>query len=192
MAIPNVKVQRKLFSVAEYDQMVRAGVLGEDDHVELIEGEIVEMSPIGAAHAGYVARLNRILASQVAGQALVFVQNPLRLARSEPEPDLALLRPRADDYIGSLPEAADVLLLIEVADTSADYDRHFKLPLYASAGIAETWLVDLNRRLVEVYRQPGETGYAEKRTRRADDQLAVAALPGVRLTVSDIFEGTAG
>lgn len=188
MAAANaVQVQRRMITVEEYEQMVRAGVFHEDDRLELIEGDIVQMSPIGAAHAGVVARLNRLLASRVAGRALVFVQNPIRLARSEPEPDLALLRPRSDDYVRSLPEAADILLLVEVAETSADYDRHVKLPMYAQAGIPEAWLLDLTRRVVEVYRQPSEAGYGEKHTYGPNARVTLQELSGIELSLSEIF-----
>lgn len=192
MAVNIAQVARRLITIAEYEQMIKAGVFDEDDRIELIEGDIVKMSPIGAAHAGFVKRLNRLLSNRVAGQAIVAVQDPIRLARSEPEPDLALLRPRADDYIRSLPEAADVLLIIEVADTSTEYDRLVKLPVYAAAGIPETWLLDLNRRLIEVYRQPGEAGYAEKRTLRSQAPLTLAALPGLALDFDEIFTAADG
>jgi Uma2 family endonuclease len=187
MVVNVVQVERRLITVDEYEQMVKAGVFREDDRLELIEGDLVKMSPIGAAHAGYVKRLNRLLSQQVSGNALIAIQDPVRLIRSEPEPDIALLRPRADDYIDSLPQAADIVLVVEVADTSVDYDRQVKLPLYAAAGITEAWLLDLNRRVVEVHRQPGEAGYAEKRTLRAGDQLTNAALPGFALGLNELF-----
>ena len=129
MVVNVVQVERRLITVDEYEQMVKAGVFREDDRLELIEGDLVKMSPIGAAHAGYVKRLNRLLSQQVSGKALIAIQDPVRLIRSEPEPDIALLRPRADDYIDSLPQAADIVLVVEVADTSVDYDRQVKLPL---------------------------------------------------------------
>src|ERR671938_544657 len=140
----SVQVAKRCFSVDEYYRMGEAGILTEDDRVELIEGEIIEMSPIGSRHAACVNRLNTLLGRHLRQTAIVSVQNPIRLdAYSEPEPDVALLRPRADYYESGHPTPADALLIVEVADTSADYDRIIKLPLYAKAGIPEAWLVDL-------------------------------------------------
>lgn len=187
MAIQTVQVQRKLFTVDEYEQMIRAGVLGEDDRVELIEGEIVKMSPIGSAHVAHVNRLTHLLVQRVADQAQVSVQNPIRLPRSEPQPDLTLLRPRADFYVRALPLPADVLLLIEVSDTTAAYDRAVKVPLYARGGIPETWLIDLAEGVVEVYREPAAAGYRRKQTYGAGEELAPEALPHLRLAVADII-----
>lgn len=187
MAIHTVQVERKLFTVSEYEQMIRAGVLAEDARLELIEGELITMSPIGAAHAGFVKRLNRLLSARVGTQAIVAVQDPIRLEHSEPQPDLALLRPRQDDYINSLPEAGDVLLIIEVADTSVEYDRSVKLPLYARAGVPEAWLLDLNRRVIEVHRQPSEAGYDEKRTLGPGEHIAVPGIASVALGVDDVL-----
>ena len=134
---------RRKFSTKEYHEIARAGILGEDDRVELIEGEIVEMAPIGSRHASTVARLNKYLSERFANQALVWVQNPMRLNEfSEPQPDVALLRPRSDFYASAHPSPEDILLVIEVAETSVDYDRNVKAPLYASAGVRELWLVD--------------------------------------------------
>jgi Uma2 family endonuclease len=135
-----VQIQRRLFSVHEYHQMLQAGVLGEDDRLELIEGEIVQLSPINSRHAACVNRLNALFTSRLTGRAVVSVQNPIRLdTHSEPQPDLALLKPRPDFYAASHPNPEDVLLVVEVADTSADYDRGVKLALYARVGIAEVW-----------------------------------------------------
>ena len=179
--------ERRRFTVQEYDQMVKAGVFGEDDRLELIEGEVVAMSPINSHHAGRVNRLNKLLTRRLGDRVLVSVQNPVELPHSEPQPDLALLRPRADDYAKSHPKPKDVLLLIEVADTSADYDRTVKIRLYARAGIPEVWLVDLTEKQVEVYRKPGASGYKEKRTLSGREALSPAALAGVTLTVADML-----
>src|SRR5688500_8164381 len=124
---------RRRFTVDEYYQMALAGILTEDDRVELIDGEIVEMSPIGDRRVASVNRCNRSFSRAVGDRALVSIQNPIDLdPYNEPESDVALLRPRADDYAGGKPQPADVLLLIEVADTSVDYDRKTKLPHYAA------------------------------------------------------------
>jgi Uma2 family endonuclease len=130
-----VQVQRRLFTVEEYHRMAEAGILSEDDRVELIEGELVTMSPIGSRHAACVARLTALL-FPVGGRGILWVQNPIRLgARSEPQPDVALLRYRPDFYASAHPGPEDVLLVVEVAETSADADRSLKIPLYARYGI---------------------------------------------------------
>ncbi len=134
MQAPTLQIQRRLFTVQEYEQMIRAGLFGEDDRLELIEGEVIAMSPISPGHAGRVNRLNKLFTRRVGERALISVQNPVRLVHSEPQPDLALLRPRADDYAEGHPQPEDVLLIVEVADTSADYDRTVRVPLYGRAG----------------------------------------------------------
>lgn len=156
----SVTIPKPLFTVAEYYQMAEAGILAPEDRVELIEGEIIAMSPIGSRHAGCVNRLTQLFSEKVSGLAIVSVQNPIRLSDStEPEPDLALLRPRADFYAQAHPQPADVLLVVEVADHSLAYDRAIKVPLYARAGIPETWVIDLDTETVFVYQQPGAPGY---------------------------------
>ena len=167
---------RHLFDVDDYYRMAEAGILSREDRVELIEGEIVDMAPIGSAHAGTVNRLARLAAKAMAeGSVLVSMQNPLRLdAHSEPQPDLMLLRPRADDYRDSHPTPADVLLLVEVADSTLAYDRGPKLALYARHGVPEVWIVDLGGRVVEICRQPGPDGYAERQ--RVVNGIAAPAL----------------
>src|SRR6266496_1101040 len=130
------KPTRRQFTVAEYYRMGKAGILTEDDRVELIEGEIIQVPPIGVPHASHVDRLLRLFASTLLAVAHISVQNPLRLSvRSEPVPDLMLLRLRPDLYSGAGPTAADVLLLVEVSDTTLSYDLQIKLPLYARHGV---------------------------------------------------------
>jgi Uma2 family endonuclease len=179
---------KRLFTVEEYYQMARSGILSEDDRVELIEGEILEMSPIGSRHAACVRRLNQIFSARIGTRAIVSVQNPIHLSkRSEPQPDLALLQPRDDFYERAHPEPEDVLLIVEVAETSADFDRETKAPLYAQAGIPEPWLVDLSEDYIEVFRQPSAKGYAEVRQVRRGQVLCPQALPGLELAVADIL-----
>jgi Uma2 family endonuclease len=176
------------FTVAEYHRMAAAGILGEDSRVELIRGQIVDLAPIGAPHLGMVNRLTRLLPGVLSGRGMLSVQNPVRLDDgSEPEPDIAVLRPRADDYATATPCPSDVLLLIEVADTSLDDDRLIKVPLYAESGIAECWVVNLVDRVVEVYRQPANGRYAEVRRVGPGEILDIARLPGVALPVVDLF-----
>src|SRR3989442_10862607 len=151
----DVEGVRRRFTVDEYHQMARAGILNEDDRVELIRGEIVHKMVIGSRHAACVARLNELLVARLRGRAILWPQNPLTiLPDSEPEPDIILLRHRADFYAGELPGPDDVALLVEVADTSLRYDRHVKGPLYAEAGVQDYWIVDLTGGAVEVHREP--------------------------------------
>ena len=183
-----VQVPKRLFTVDEYYRMAEAGLFSEDDRLELIEGEVVEMSPIGSRHAACVDRLNRLFSTRVEGRAIVRVQSPIRLGRySEPQPDLALLQPRDDFYAQAHPEPEDVLLVVEVAETSAAYDREVKVPLYARSGIPEVWLVDLEAGQVEVYREPTPKGYREVERVGPGQPLAPQALPDRELAVEAII-----
>jgi len=176
------------FTVEQYHRMGEAGVFDEDDRVELLRGEIVRMTPIGSKHAGHVDRLNSLLHEQIGRKATLRVQNPVRLGEySEPEPDVALLRPRDDFYVSEHPGPEDVQLLIEVADTSIDYDREDKIPVYARHGIPMVWLVDLAEECVEIYRSPAEGAYADTRTATDDESLQVESLPTLDLTPNEIF-----
>ena len=156
----SVEVVKRHFTIEEYYRIAAAGVLREDDRVELIEGEILQLNPIGPLHAGTVNHLVGLLARAVGRLAVVSVQNPLHTdVFGEPQPDLMLLRFRDDDYYGKTPTSDDVLLLVEVADSSLRVDRSVKLPLYAKHGIPEVWIVNLVDKLVEVCRDPGPDGY---------------------------------
>jgi Uma2 family endonuclease len=159
--------------------MAEAGILGPDDRVELIDGEIIDLAPIGSPHAGSVNILVEAFAAMAAaGRLVLSVQNPLCLdAFNEPQPDLMLLRPREDRYRQSHPTAADVLLLVEVAESSLAYDRGTKLPLYARHGIPEVWIVDLAGRAVEVHAAPRDERFTAERRHEAGG-LAPACLPG--------------
>lgn len=155
------QVDRRRFTVRDYYQMIDTGILADGERVELIDGEIFRMSPINAKHAGCVNRTNAVLREQIPeGDAVIAVQNPLRLGEdTEPQPDIAVLRPRADYYSAMHPTARDVLLLVEVADSSITYDRNVKLPLFARAGIPEAWLADINGHGLERHTEPTEKGY---------------------------------
>ena len=143
--------------------MGEAGILGAADRVELIDGEIIDMSPIGALHAAIVARLASYFSQRLGGAAVVWCQNPVRLDDiSEPEPDIVILRPRADFYMTAHPGPTDVLLVIEVSDTSLAYDLGTKVPLYARHGIPETWVIDAATRRTRVFRQPIGWGEASR------------------------------
>lgn len=180
---------RHRVSVGDYHRMAEAGIFGEDDRVELIDGEIVDMAPIGSRHASVVTQLNRMLSLAVGSRAIVKVQDPLHLdARSEPQPDLMLLKPRHDFYAAAHPEASDVLLLVEVGDATARFDREIKLPLYARHGIAEVWLLDLETRQIEVCRAPraASDDYAE-RTATSAGPIAPRLLPECQVEVGTLF-----
>ena len=141
-----VQVLRRRFTVDEYHRMGQVGILGEDDRVELLEGEIVEMAPIGSRHQATVDRLTRLFSGRMADAVLVRVQGPVRLAEdSEPQPDVTLLRLRDDFYATAHPGPEDVILLVEVSDSSIEYDREVKLPHYARQVIPEVWIVDLDK-----------------------------------------------
>ncbi len=179
----------RLFTVDEYYAMAQAGILGEDDRVELIAGEIVVMSPIGSRHAGCVKALAGLLFRAAGRQAVISVQDPLRLEESaEPLPDLAVLAWRADSYRGRHPEPKDTHLVVEVADSSLDFDREVKLPLYARHGVPEVWVVDLQASCVETYRSPGPDGYAESSTHSGSDRLTVPGLD-LEIEASEIVPG---
>ncbi|MFZ1425267.1 MAG: Uma2 family endonuclease [Geminicoccaceae bacterium] len=179
---------RRRFDVDAYYRMAEAGILAAQDRVELIDGEIIEMAPIGSAHGGMTTRLTRLVAQALAeGRVLVSVQGSLRLdAHNEPQPDLMLLRPRADDYMTSHPTPADVLLLVEVADSSLAYDRGPKLALYARHGVPEVWIVDLRGRTIDVCRQPGPGGYTERQA-VASGNLTPTLVPTLRIDVPTLF-----
>jgi Uma2 family endonuclease len=184
----SVQIEKWVFTVDEYHRMSEAGILAETDRVELIEGEIVKMSPIGKYHAACVKRLNSVLNRRVGDYAIVSVQDPIRLDDySEPEPDLALLKPRDDFYAQDLPTVEDVLLIIEVADTSVEYDRNVKLPLYAKAGIPETWLANIREDRIEAYSQPVNGVYSIVRIINRGEALSPEALPNLVLTAEEIF-----
>jgi Uma2 family endonuclease len=183
-----VHLTRRRFTVSEYHQMAEAGILGEDDRVELIDGEVTEMTPIGPRHSACVARLTKHLNRIFGDDAVVWPQNPVDVNEySEPQPDIVLLRPRPDFYASSHPTSGDVFLIVEVADPSFESDRRIKVPLYARSGILEVWLVDVNQETVTVYREPVPDGYATVRVARRSEPLALAAFPDRALEVADIL-----
>jgi Uma2 family endonuclease len=183
-----VSLTRRRFTVSEYDRMAKAGILTEDDRVELIDGEIVEMAPIGERHAGTVNRTNNLFGRSFGDQAITAVQNPVRLSdHSEPQPDVALLRRRPDFYRSAHPTPADVLLLVEVAESSAAADRQVKIPLYARSGIPEVWLVDPDQATIAAYREPSASGYGTVLMVRRGEQLAPLAFPDRPVAAADIL-----
>ena len=181
-------VARRLLTTADYHAMIAAGILGEDDRVELLAGEIFEAASIGSAHAGCVMRLTQWFSAHLRERALVNVQNPVELSSvSEPEPDLTLLVPRETYYSDRNPAPEDVLLLIEVADSSYDYDRNLKLPLYAKAGIREVWIVALQEGVVYRFREPVGREYERVERLGHDALLSSGAFPDLELPAADLF-----
>jgi Uma2 family endonuclease len=183
-------VQRPRFrwTVDEYEKMIRHGILTENHNVELIRGEIVPKMSIGDLHASCLNRIVELFFDLAGKSATRSIQNPIRLADSEPEPDFALLVRRADFYAAGKPRPADVYLVVEVADASLAYDREVKAPVYAESGIAEYWIVNLVDRCLEVYRQPRADGtYADVRTLRPGDVISLALLAAVTVQVADLI-----
>lgn len=186
-ALAEPQITRHRLSVEDYHRMAAAGILHEDDRVELIEGEIIDMAPASSWHAGTVAWLTRLLHDAVGQSAIVSVQNPVRLDRySEPQPDLALLRPREDYYTRSHPGPGDVLLIVEVAQSSLAYDLKLKVPLYARHGIPEVWVWDVDTGTVHVCRNPEGGVYREIEPHTGACSLSPLLLPGISITVQPI------
>ena len=183
-----IALPRHRFTVDEYHRLAEVGLLSEDDRVELIDGEIIEMPPIGDNHSGHVNRFTRVFSRVFGDRALLHIQNPVRLGRyREPEPDVVLLRPRDDDYDSSKPVPDDVLLLVEVADSSLEYDRDTKAQLYAEAGIIEYWLVNLVDGVMMVYRDPHPEGYRSVQLVRHTDRIRLLSFPDIEFAVSEVL-----
>ena len=181
-------LQRRRFTADEYHRMAETGVLCRDDRVELLDGEIVEMTPIGSQHAACVDRLMVLLQRCVERRGILRVQGPIRLdAHSEAQPDLSVLKQRADFYASAHPRASDVICLVEVADASLKYDRDIKLRLYARAGIRESWLVDLQNERVDLFTDPTPDGYRASRQTRRGDRPTSQALPEASFLVDEFL-----
>ena len=182
--------RRLKLTVDDYRRMVEAGIVDERRRVELIDGEIIEMPPIGPRHLNLVNRLTRALVLAVGERAVVSVQNPVLLpAHSEPEPDLVLFDPGVESRGDVVPGAADALLVVEVADSTLRHDRDVKVPLYARHDVPEVWLVEVQARSLVRYRTPREGGYASRDVPRLAEPIAPAALPEVTLDLSHLFDG---
>jgi Uma2 family endonuclease len=188
-AAMRTEVTKKLFTVAEYYQMAEAGIIGPEDRVELIDGEIIQMSPIGDRHAGYVNRLIRLFVGAFGRRAVVSVQNPVQLNNyTEPQPDVVVLKPRSDDYAGKKVRAEDALLIVEVSDKTLRYDRSIKLPRYTTAGIPEVWIVNIGAGELFVYRGPSGKTYGEAQTLRAGEVVSPLAFQDVTFQVHEILQ----
>ena len=181
-------VSRHKLTVDDYYRLGEVGILGEDDRVELIAGEIIDMAPMGSRHAGIINKIARLLRGAGEDFTIIAVQNPIRLSNeSEPQPDVALLRPRADCYFDKHPEPSDVFLIIEVADTSLRYDREIKVPLYARHDISETWLVDIESRTVTVYSEPHNGAYQRVTNFDLTATISPRLLPDLTLDIAALF-----
>lgn len=184
----SVQLARRPFTAAEYHRLSDVGILTEDDRVELLNGEIIKIAPIGPRHAACVDRLAEHLQNRIGKISIVRVQNPIRLDDySEPEPDISILKRRSDYYARNHPSAADVLIAIEVADTTLESDRAVKLPSYARAGIPEVWLVDLNSDRIEVHTNPHADVYQEVKIVLRRQRVASAIIPQLKLKADDIL-----
>ncbi len=179
---------RMRITIDRYRKMVDSGVLTPSDRVELIEGEILGMAPIGTIHASVTGRLYKRIVLAVGNSAIVRAANPVDLGdASEPEPDLLLLKPRADDYVHAHPQTQDILLLVEVSDSSLTFDLGTKRTLYASFGVSEYWVVDVNSRRIFVYRDPARGAFQGVREYLTGDTVSPQALPNVTVAVADLF-----
>ncbi len=184
----SVVIQRHQFTVSDFARMVQTGILAAEERVELIDGEVREMSPIGSVHAAIVNRLNALLMSKLSGRAIVSVQNPVILNDfTEPQPDLVVLRLREDYYKDELPGPGDVLLIIEVSDKTLEYDRDEKLPRYARMSIPEVWLVDANSRQITQYANPSAAEYRQIASFGPGKEVRSIAIESLSVSTNDVF-----
>jgi Uma2 family endonuclease len=181
-------IPRRRFTVAEYERMIEIGMFKKEERIELVLGAIVQLEPKSPRHAAHTMRLNRTLHRLIHEAALIGVHTQIILNDdSEPEPDLVLLRPRPDFYGTARPMPADILLLVEIADTSYDYDRNLKIPLYARAGIRESWLINLPQHTIQQFTDPANGRYQKVRITHKGDSLTLKALPNLTLPVDQIL-----
>ena len=184
----SVQVVKRSFTVAEYRRMVEVGILSEEDRVELIDGEVFEISPIREPHAASVDVLNEIVRDRLGRSVIVRVQGPIQLDDfSEPQPDISILKRRDDFYRGGHPRPEDILLIIEVSDSTVDFDRKVKVPLYARAGIPETWVVNLPEERIEVYSDPVGGEYQTARSYTRGRKLQSHTLAALRVSVAKVL-----
>jgi Uma2 family endonuclease len=183
MALPR---PHRRFTVDEYERMAEIGILGEDERIELIGGEIVQMSPIGGRHIACVWRTDRACQRQLGDDAVILVQSPIRLpGDGEPQPDIVVVRATYDEM--RVPMAGDAMLVVEVADSSLEYDRSVKLPLYAAAGIPETWLFNLIANRIERHSDPESGGYRTVAFAETGQQLPSTVLPDLTFDAAELL-----
>lgn len=183
-----VKLLRRKFTVEQYHQMAQSGILKDEDRVELLKEKIFDMSPIGRHHAAYVKRLNALFNQRLADTVIVGVQKPVELANnSAPQPDIVMLLLCDDFYEAENPQLKDALLLVEVADTTIEFDREIKIYLYTSSGIYEVWVVDINEQCLEVYRQHSIKGYQIIQKYCRGQSLTITAFPDISFTLDEVL-----
>lgn len=188
MTRPLEKLHKRLINIDEYHRMAEVGILGPNDRVELILGEILNMSPIGSKRSAIVKRINQLFVLAFNNKALVQIQDPIQIKEfSEPEPDVMLLKQQADFYYDNLPQPKDVFLLIEVADSTLDFDKEIKLPLYAKAGIPEYWIVDIQNRQIFIHTLPEGNQYKKTEIATIEDTVHCNSFPAVTFGVKDIL-----
>jgi Uma2 family endonuclease len=183
-----VQILRKKFTVGQYHQMIESGILTDRDRVELLQGEIIEMSPVGRQHAAYIDRLNELFVLGLSTRAIVRVQSPIRLSNnSESQPDVAILQRRPDFYAEGHPQPEDIFALVAVSDTILEFDRTVKVPLYAQNSIPEVWIVDLNAQVVQVYREPNSSGYQQVQSFRRGQSLMFQAFTTIQFSTEQVL-----
>ncbi len=187
--LPNPEMPHAMqFTIAQFQMMYERGVFAESDRCELINGEIIAMSPIGLQHAVSVGRFSKKLESKLSDRVIIWVQNPIDLAiKSQPQPDIVVLKYRDDFYEEALPTPADILLIIEVADSSLEYDRDVKAKLYSVAGIPQMWLFDVNTKMIMGFSQPSELGYKQIYRYEKGDRLSILAFDDVVFEWQELF-----
>ena len=184
----SLELLKRQFNVKEYNEMPRAGIFKENERLELIRGEIFKMSPVGHHYSACVNRLTQLFSQRLGDRVLVSVQNLVELDDYlEPQPDIALLAPKADFYESGHPKPADIFLIVEVADTTIKLDREVKIPLYGEDNIIEVWLVDINEQCVEVYRQPIASGYEQVQKLQRGQNLSIQRFPSINIQVDEIL-----
>ncbi len=181
----NIQPKLRYITTNEYSRMGELGIFKEDERIELIEGEIFEMTPIGIKHVNCVNRLTEYFVKNIPDSVMVSIQNPIYLGEySEPQPDILLIR-RKEYY--KLPNPDDIFLIIEVAESSVDYDRETKIPLYAKSGIKEVWLIDLNNKCIEIYQEPSSFGYDSISEKYSSDNISPLTFPEIKVDVEYVF-----
>lgn len=182
------EVIKKHFTVADYHGMAKAGIIRPEERVELIEGEIIQMSPIGHRHHVRVTRTNTLFVRAFGDRAIVSCQSSIELNRwTEPQPDLVVYKPRSDFYAAKKPTPDDVLLVMEISDTSLRYDRNIKIPLFAAAAIPEVWIQDVAEDIVYVYRDPRGRSYSTTFEVRRGNVISPLALPDIQFVLEELL-----
>ncbi len=185
---PNSHIRYHSLTTKDVERMVETGVLDEDDRIELINGKLVEMSPPGRKHIAYTNRMQHLLTRAIETGLIISVQNPVQLSPNlQPEPDLALLKWRNDFYVTNMATPEDIVLLIEVSDSSLIYDQEVKVPLYGTTGVSESWIISVEHGHIDVYRDPSPEGYTSRQRYTAGESLTVPGVEGASLEIDQVF-----